>query len=225
MNLLITSATLTEISPLLKLLNHDLTDNKNFIQFTFNQHKISILITGVGVHSTIFSLTRYLERNRNFDLALNTGLCGSFDGKIRIGDTVCIREEQFADIGIDDNGVFIPVAKSNLRDFLPYPFNSQIFRSSFDVKPPTTHDNVKSITVCNASGSDEQIFVRKRLFSPDVENMEGAAFFAIMQYYGIKFLEIRSVSNYVEPRNRENWDIALALSNLARDLLEFLDLV
>ena len=43
-----------------------------------------------------------------------------------------------------------------------------------------------------------------------------------MEYYRVPFLEIRAVSNFVEPRNRQSWDISLALSNLASVLYGFL---
>ncbi len=222
MNLLITSATLTEISPLFKLLGIKLNKTQNPSQFSINQLKINVLITGVGIHSTIFSLTKLLEHNKNFDLALNIGLCGSFNPKIKIGHTVCISQEQFADIGINDNGEFIPLAQSQLSGFLPHPFDNQILLNEMPCNIHTTHKNVKSITVCTSSGEKNQIQNRQKFFAPDVENMEGAAFFALMEYYRVPFLEIRAVSNFVEPRNRQNWDITLALSNLANVLYGFL---
>ena len=222
MNLLITSATLTEISPLLKLLNINLNKNSNPVQFSINHLKITVLITGVGVHTTIFNLTKFLEHNKNFDLAINTGLCGSFSPKIKTGDTVCIAQEQFADIGINDNGEFIPVTQPPLNQYLTPPFDKQILNNDLPCNIQTTHKNVKSITVCTSSGEKNQIQNRQKLFAPDVENMEGAAFFALMEYYRVPFLEIRAVSNFVEPRNRQNWDIPLALSNLASVLYGFL---
>ena len=38
----------------------------------------------------------------------------------------------------------------------------------------------------------------------------------------VKFLQIRSISNYVETRNRENWNIPLAIQNLNQVLTEML---
>jgi len=44
--------------------------------------------------------------------------------------------------------------------------------------------------------------------------MEGAAFFYVCQLQKIPHIQIRSISNYVEPRNRANWNISLAIKNL-----------
>jgi len=38
----------------------------------------------------------------------------------------------------------------------------------------------------------------------------------------INFLQIRSISNYVEPRNKDNWDLPLAISNLNNTLIELI---
>jgi uridine phosphorylase len=48
-----------------------------------------------------------------------------------------------------------------------------------------------------------------------VENMEGAAVFAVCHHFGVPCGEIRAVSNYVSD-SREQWDIPTALNNLAR---------
>ncbi len=48
-----------------------------------------------------------------------------------------------------------------------------------------------------------------------VENMEGAAVFAVCHHFGVPCGEIRAVSNYVSDL-REQWDIPTALNNLAR---------
>jgi futalosine hydrolase len=63
-------------------------------------------------------------------------------------------------------------------------------------------------------------------FNPDIESMEGATFFYICRREKIPFLALRAISNIVEIRNRSNWDIKLALLNLAEKLNEvFLTMV
>jgi futalosine hydrolase len=48
--------------------------------------------------------------------------------------------------------------------------------------------------------------------------MEGATFFYICCREKIPFLALRAISNKVEPRNKSNWDIMLALNNLSEIL-------
>jgi futalosine hydrolase len=47
--------------------------------------------------------------------------------------------------------------------------------------------------------------------------MEGAAFFyACLQQQGLGFVQIRALSNYVEPRNRAAWQIPQAIEHLGQ---------
>ena len=52
--------------------------------------------------------------------------------------------------------------------------------------------------------------------------MEGAAFFYACLMMQVPFLEIRSISNHVEPRNRAAWDIPLAIGQLNEVLIGML---
>jgi futalosine hydrolase len=44
--------------------------------------------------------------------------------------------------------------------------------------------------------------------------MEGIAFFHACLHHSLDFLELRSISNYVESRNRAAWNIPLAIQNV-----------
>jgi futalosine hydrolase len=52
--------------------------------------------------------------------------------------------------------------------------------------------------------------------------MEGATFFYICCRENIPFLALRAISNKVELRNKNNWNIALALNNLSEKLVDVL---
>ena len=41
----------------------------------------------------------------------------------------------------------------------------------------------------------------------------------------MNFLQLRSISNYVEERNKANWDIPLAIKNLNDKLSEVIDVL
>ncbi len=67
---------------------------------------------------------------------------------------------------------------------------------------------VRSNTVCRCGAES---------CGAEVENMEGAALFALCEEFGAECAEVRAISNYVgEPR--EGWEIPLALENLAHEL-------
>ncbi len=52
----------------------------------------------------------------------------------------------------------------------------------------------------------------------EIENMEGAALFALAQAEGVRCGEIRAISNYVGEERKE-WNIELALENLTETIL------
>ena len=53
----------------------------------------------------------------------------------------------------------------------------------------------------------------------DIENMEGAALFALAKAEGVPCAEIRAISNYVG-EERKDWKIDLALERLTETILE-----
>jgi futalosine hydrolase len=52
--------------------------------------------------------------------------------------------------------------------------------------------------------------------------MEGAAVFYTCNIMNTPSIQIRSVSNHIEPRNKANWNIPLAIKALNDYLIEFI---
>ncbi|MBK8881024.1 MAG: futalosine hydrolase [Bacteroidales bacterium] len=184
--------------------------------------EISLLVAGVGSVSTAWEMQRWISVNDKPDLAINTGIAGSYNKNIKIGDVVMPLTECFGDAGIEDGDNFLTLFEAGLIKPSQFPFINGLIQTdpyyagilSGIVKPAT------GITVNTATGSDttREKFVLK--FNPDIETMEGATFFYICSKEKIPFFALRAVSNIVETRNRNNWDIKLALSNLAEKLNE-----
>ncbi len=81
---------------------------------------------------------------------------------------------------------------------------------------------VKGITINTVHGNKKSISKVISLYQPDVESMEGAAFFYACNKFNIPALQLRSVSNYVERRNVKNWNIPLAVKNLNEAVISLL---
>jgi len=223
MNILITSATLFEIEAFINHYNFTKKEN-NFYETQINNNSFFVLISGIGQVSTTYYLSKYLKTN-NFDLVLNIGICGSFNTNLHLGSVLNIVEEQFADLGINDNGVFKTFFDENFISQNQFPFSDSKLKNNFLYKSIFQNIDLnpaKSITVNTASGEAQQIDCLKQKFNADIENMEGAAFFYVCLLENIPFLEIRSISNYVEPRNRKNWNMKLAIKNLNDKLVELI---
>lgn len=185
-------------------------------------NEISALITGVGSTATAWAMMKWFSENYKPDLIINVGIAGSYSDEIKIGDIVMPVSDCFADAGIEDGNKFLTMFESGLSEKNDFPFTSGhiLCKNIYSEKIKEILKPVRAITVNCATGSE---ITRNRLlskFNPDIETMEGATFFYICRRENIPFLAIRAISNKVEKRNRNKWDIPLALNNLSEKLNE-----
>jgi futalosine hydrolase len=204
MKLLLVAATEAEIASTLSHFN--LTAN-NFIE----TEKFDILITGVGMVATAFALGQKLSNKYN--CVLNIGIAGSFDKTIPLGEVVNITQDTLVELGAEDHDNFITLQELG--------FGEHSFSST--AKLALTLKEVNGITVNKVHGNAQSIEKTIKLYQPQTESMEGAAVFYACRQLNIPVLQVRSISNYVEPRNRENWQIGLAVKNLNDWLIEFIN--
>ena len=171
----------------------------------YKNNDLEIIITGIGIPNTILNLTKKLSE-ATYDLVINVGICGSFKKHFKIGDVVEIINDKFSEIGYEEG--------SNIKEF----DSSFKIINNFNVNAKTNLEHVSSITVNTVHGNKDSIKKIMTRLNPDVESMEGAAVFMVCQHYNTKCIQLRAISNYVEERNKNNWNIPLALKNLG-DLL------
>jgi len=79
------------------------------------------------------------------------------------------------------------------------------------------------LSVNKVHGNSSSIEQLQKQFDADLESMEGAAFFQACLIEKIPFLQVRSISNYVESRNRDNWDIPGAIEALNEVLIQLVE--
>ncbi len=210
MNILLTAATQGELNLLQQELN--VVNNKAII----NNNSVQLAVTGVGIAITAYRLTKLLIQN-NFDLVLNTGIAGSCTPSIPIGKTVVIESEIFADWGVYTPDGFRTVFEENIvKNILP--FTNGVLQCKH-ISPYINlreYKHVNGVTVNTVNGERKRMEALKNKFNPDVESMEGAAFFYVCMMENIPFIEIRSISNMVEDRDKNKWDIPLAIHNLSK---------
>lgn len=204
MKLLIVAATTGEIAP---ALSHFKLAQTSFIE----TRKFDVLITGVGMVATAFAMGQKLTPNYN--LVVNVGIAGSFTRGLALGEVVQVTKDTFAELGAEDEENFISLPELG--------FGEHAFETRFIEKIGLK--KVESITVNKVHGHNESIENTIKRYQPQTESMEGAAVFYAGEKLGIPALQVRSISNYVEPRNRESWEIGLAIKNLNSWLITFLE--
>ena len=220
MKILIVSATWLEV----KLL----TDELEFIdesthllkKYRLHEIEIDILITGIGTTFTAVHLTNTL-RDKQYQFVINIGIAGSLTAELAIGEVVLVITDEFADLGIEKENEFLTLFESGFMDSNDFPFEQGMLKASesnglFDLK------KVRGITTNKSHGRAASISEIKSKFSAQVESMEGAVVIYVCNWFGIPCFQIRSVSNFVEPRDSAKWNIPMALEKLNSTVLDVL---
>ena len=171
-------------------------------------HRVDVLITGVGMVATAARCSQALARTQ-VDLALNFGVCGSFDRSIALGTVVHVTSDRIADLGVEDGDRFISLQE------LGFTQQDELVNLAPPVNPILAAlPRVRGITVNTAHGAERSIARVVSRFDPQVESMEGAAFAYACAINDVPYAQVRAVSNVVERRNREAWRLDLAIRNL-----------
>lgn len=224
MKILIVSATEKEVLPLKKNLKINIS-NACMMKYTaVKDLVVDYLVTGVGSTFTAYTLTKRLS-TKKYDLVINAGIAGSLNPNIKIGDVVFVMEDEFADLGIEDREDFYTLFDKGFVEKDQAPFKNGKLENSYLFKENkiNTLPKVAALTANTTHGSNISIQKIKQKFTADIETMEGASFFYVCLQEGVKFFAIRSISNIVEERNTENWNIPLAIENLNNKLLEIIN--
>lgn len=221
MDILLTAATPFEIAPALRFLEENFAARDGGF-FEKNGLRVRPLVTGVGIPATTWSLATLFAAWKP-DLAINAGVAGSFSDEFGLGAVVHVVAERWGDLGVEErDGAFTDVFALGLADPKAPPYSDGWLENpaaaAFDFLP-----KARGLSVQKTHGSAASIAeIRKKCPAAQVESMEGAAFFFACLQAGVAFLEIRSISNRVEPRHREGWDLPLAIGNLNRAVLDLL---
>jgi futalosine hydrolase len=224
MRILIVSATFAEIKPLAKTLKVDVVPSNNRYTTTYAGHEITLLITGVGMVATAFHMGGL--KKDVFDMAINAGIAGSFNKELQTGQLVNVTTDCFAEMGADYGDKFIPLYNMDFAKDFAEPFMTKGGILQNPTQTPNSIINelprVSGITVNTVNGKAERIEKIMEMFAPDVESMEGAAFLFGCLKKGIPCFQLRAISNYIEPRNLNNWNIPLAIGILNKRLIEII---
>ncbi len=169
--------------------------------------RAGVEICGIGLAGCAASTARIITGKKP-ELLILAGIAGAYEGKgLHKGDTVLVTREISADLGSMAGGEFRPLPKSegSVDNYYDCPTRLP------GIFPKAVSNSVNTAATPHIAPG-----------AADIENMEGAAFFAVCGALGIPFAEIRTVSNQVgEPR--EKWQIAAATVNLAGGVAALLE--
>jgi futalosine hydrolase len=199
MQILLIAATKSEIEPLNTLPGY-----------------VDIEITGVGCPAALYHLQKKLYQTQ-YNLVIQAGIAGTFNNKHHLGDVVIVKQDTFADIGMEESSEFISIYQTVFADKNKFPFtNGWLVNEYACIKNPGL-PLVNAVTVNKISDSILQQQQLIKNFSPDIESMEGAALHYVCLQENIPFLQIRSISNEVGVRDKSKWKMREAVINLNKE--------
>lgn len=187
-------------------------------------HEIILAFSGVGPYASSHAGTVVLERFP-CKLLINFGIGGAYPGSgLAPGDLALAEEEVFYDLGVRDEGGILrlsigpgqdPVKAVSLDTGL-------VLRGFGLLKSAVGQKTLKQgrfVTVSAVSGSLKIAEAVARDTGGILENMEGAPLAWVADLYGVKFLELRGVSNIAGERDKGKWLTAEAASSCQKALL------
>jgi len=192
--------------------------------YRFGDHDVDVLTTGVGMIATAAWCSRTFAAE-HYDLALNVGLCGSFDASLAAPDVVHVTADRIAELGAEDGDDFLTIHQLQLLGENDFPFDGGLLvNTNPPLLPPlATLRSVTGITVNTVHGNERTIAAVRDRYDPDVESMEGAAFMYSSLIAGVPFAQVRAVSNAVVRRNRGAWKLDEAIRALGEQSVKLLE--
>jgi futalosine hydrolase len=201
MQILLCAATSFEIEPFRVWLE----DNKKF--------KVDIEITGIGLVAATYHLTRTVTQKRP-DLIIMAGIAGAFDPSVKMGDVRAIRHEMLGDMGVEELGRFNSLFAMKLIDMDLFPFSKGRLTARQEILDKSGLVMADGITVNEISTSLKRREYYSNELGAAIESMEGAALHYVGLMEDIPFLQLRAISNMVGERDRNNWEMKSAITNL-----------
>lgn len=207
MQVLLVAATTFEIAPSVQWIEKERFD-------------ADVLVTGIGLMATTWSVSRQLSVKK-YDLVLQAGIAGCFDQQLQPGDTVAVKKDRIADLGVLEQNSFKDVFDMKLAKPDQFPYrNGWLTNKSSGINIAAHLKKVNAVSVNRISTGKASINQWIEKYNPVLESMEGAAFHYSCLMAGVPFLQIRSISNYVGERNKAKWKLQESVANLNEALIK-----
>ncbi len=215
MKILVAAATSIEINIFLNAL-------KNDNRISFQKNEIDVMITGIGLTATTYSLTKHFSYKKP-DLIIQAGVGGCFDTNISLGSVVAIKADTIADESVIELKKLKTLFALNLVPQDKFPYTKGWLQNKNEMLKKIKLKKVKAISVNEITTSKQKIQLYKNEFDPVVESMEGAALHYTCIMENIPFVQLRSVSNYIGERNKKKWNMKESIINLNKELIKLID--
>ena len=208
--------------------------HRTWVRGVIGSRPVALIETGIGAVNTAQALTVALQEI-DPKLVLQIGIGGAYIGKgLDKGDLALATEENYGDLGVITSAgwfpadeIGIPVLSTNRDYYNTYSLDPTLVAKAQHILEQSGEYVLPCpfVTVQQCTGREDIGNELAARFNAICENMEGAAAAHISTLYSVPFLELRAISNLVEDRNKDAWDIPQSVQRVqiaARKLVEAL---
>ena len=179
--------------------------------------------SGVGMLATALSLARMSLKFKP-NLIIQVGIAGTFSTSLTLGETVVVYEEMLGDMGVQEDDKWKDIFDLNLTDSDFPPFEKgKLVNPHLPKYNLLKLPEVSAVTVNEISTDILRIQQLIKKYNPVIETMEGAALHYVCRELNIPFIQIKSISNYIGDRDKLNWKLKEAITNVNQTLLRYID--
>lgn len=178
------------------------------LEFWRERDGVERLVMGLGPVEAAASVAEALSR-QTYELVVNAGIAGAFDGAARIGDGIVVREER-VELNLENGeAIGLPRGERVVESALSESsLVAALGAKGFPV--------VRGITVSRVTSTEETARRLAESYGAQVESMEGFAVLRAAQRAGVAAIEVRGISNRCGARERSDWDFAAGMTGLER---------
>ena len=182
----------------------------------------TVLPVGVGPAVAAATTARLLvlaeAANRPYRAVVSAGVAGGFAGRAEIGATVLGSTSVAADLGANSPAGFIPVDELGmppqwLGSDPALAADPKLLADLRTRLPAATVGAVLTVSTVTGTAADTEA-LRQRHPDAVAEAMEGYGVAVAAAQAGVAFIELRTISNPVGPRDRDAWRMGEALAAL-----------
>jgi futalosine hydrolase len=208
MHILLCSATEFEIRPTIEYLRNQ-------------SQKVDVCITGVGMLAATYAITKAVYTHKP-DFIIQAGVAGSIDPELPLTKVVLVENETIGDLGVEENDNFQDIFQLRLAAADSAPFTNRRLRNDLTTLKDAGLPVVDGVTVNEISTREEKISYYREHIGASIESMEGAALHYVALQENVRFLQLRSLSNFVGERDKNKWVMNVAIGQLNTELSRIL---
>lgn len=177
---------------------------------------LSVIASGAGAAAAATGAA-WMLATEPYELAVSIGIGGGFAPNAPVGSVVISTRTIAADLGADSPGGFLPIADLGFAPVVDDPDEGWAEQAALALTAAgLTVVTGAILSVSTVTGTAERAAtLLARHPDAAAEGMEGYGVATAATMANIPYIEIRTISNTVGPRDRDAWRIEEALDTLA----------